>query len=86
MNFIQHPTNNAVFGAPVGWDQDVVPCSALPVTITELDGAPAVASFWKPTAEELHVLVDGGSVVLYVLGTCMQPVALAITPGCKVEA
>lgn len=81
MNKMQHPSNNAVLGAPAGWDQEQLPCSALPVTRTEWDGVPAVVSFWKPTAEELALLVAGGSVALWVVGETMPPVCLAVEPG-----
>ncbi|WP_194720810.1 hypothetical protein [Noviherbaspirillum malthae] len=78
MNKTQHPSNNAVLGAPAGWDQKQLPCSALPVTRTDWDGVPAVLSFWKPTAEELAALNAGGSVVLWVAGQTMPPVALTV--------
>jgi hypothetical protein len=81
MNKMQHPSNNAVLGAPAGWDQNQLPCSALPITRTEWDGMPAVVSFWKPTAEELAQLAAGGSVALWIVGQTMPPVALAVEPG-----
>lgn len=81
MNKMQHPSNNAVLGAPAGWDQEQLPCSALPVTRTEWDGVPAVVSFWKPTAEELALLAAGGSVALWIVGQTMPPVSLAVEPG-----
>ena len=56
MERTQHPTNNAVLGAPQGWDQKEVPCGALAITRTEMGGMPAVVSFWKPTADELAAL------------------------------
>ncbi len=78
MNKIQHSTNNAVLGAPRGWNQGEVPCDALPVTRTECEGLAVVVSYWRPTAEELAVLVAGGSVALMVVGTTMPPVALMV--------
>lgn len=81
MNKMQHPSNNAVLGAPAGWDQEQLACSALPVTRTEWDGAPAVVSFWKPTAEELAMLNAGGAVQLWIVGHTMPPVALAVEPA-----
>ncbi|MBY0238474.1 MAG: hypothetical protein K2X55_04095 [Burkholderiaceae bacterium] len=80
MQKIQHPSNNAVLGAPAGWDQGHVPCSALPITRTEVDGMPTVVSFWRPTAEELAVLNAGGSVALWVAGTSMPPVMVEVDP------
>ena len=83
MNKHQHPSNNDVLGAPKGWDQGALPCSALPITriIYECEGGQqGVMSFWKPTAEELAVLNAGGSVVLSVLGVTMPPVQLSVDP------
>jgi hypothetical protein len=78
MNRIQHPSNNAVLGAPAGWGQKELPCSALPITRTECEGIPAVVSFWKPTVEELAQLNAGGSVALWVIGQTMPPVSLTV--------
>jgi len=78
MDRTQHPTNNAVLGAPQGWDQKDVPCGALAITRTEMGGMPAVVSFWKPTADELAALNAGQSVALWVCGSTMPPVALSV--------
>ncbi len=81
MNKHQHPSNNAVLGAPKGWDQGELACSALPITRAEFGGMPAVVSYWKPTAEELAVLAAGGSIELAILGRTMPPVMLAVDPS-----
>ena len=81
MNRMQHPSNNAVLGAPAGWDQEQLPCGALPITRTEWDGMPAVVSFWKPSAEELALLNAGGSVSLWLIGQTMPPAALGVEPA-----
>ena len=44
MNKTQRPSNNAVLGASKGWDQNELPCGALPITRTECNGIPAVVS------------------------------------------
>lgn len=80
MNRHQHPSNNGVLGAPAGWDQAELPCGALPITRTDVDGRPAIVSFWKPTAEELAMLNAGGSVALWVLGHTMPPVSMEVEP------
>lgn len=80
MDRVQHPSNNAVLGAPVGWDQEALPCGALPVTRTEWDGVPSVVSFWKPTPEELAALNAGKPLALWVCGQTMPPVALMVEP------
>lgn len=79
MNKTQHKSNNRVLGAPKDWDQDDLPCDALPVTDVLLGGVPAVASYWRPTAEELKTLNNGGLVVLYVAARTMPPVAIGVT-------
>lgn len=78
MNRIQHPSNNAVLGAPAGWDQAELPCGALPVTRTLVEGKPAVVSYWRPSDEELAALNAGQYVALWVLGLTMPPVALEV--------
>lgn len=77
MNPTQHPSNNLVLGAPVGWNQGDVCCHALAVTkgMTP-EGQPVVVSFWRPTAEELALLNAGGLVALCVHGHTMPPVWL----------
>ena len=81
MNRHQHPSNNDVLGAPKGWDQGELPCSALPITRIEVEGMAAVVSYWKPDAAELALLAAGGSVELTVLGAAMPPVMLAVDPA-----
>lgn len=71
----QHPTNNAVLGAPAGMPIDE--CNALPITrIQYSDGTPAVASYWRPTAAELALLSQGHPVRLVVLGRTHPPLML----------
>lgn len=76
----QHPSNNRVLGAPEGWNQDEAQCSALAITDMVHSGLRAVASFWRPNAEELAALNEGGLVMLTVLGSNMPPVAVEVTP------
>lgn len=78
MRKTQHPTNNAVLGAPAVWDQGGLPCGALPITRTEVDGVPAVVSYWTPSAQELAALNAGKPVALWVVGQAMPPVALEV--------
>lgn len=76
MRATQHKTNNRVIGAPPGWDQKELPCTALAITDTTVEGLPAIASFWQPNEADLKVLNAGGLVVLVVLGQGMPPVIL----------
>ncbi|WEE76630.1 hypothetical protein LZ683_21155 [Comamonas testosteroni] len=78
MDRMQHPSNNAVLGAPAGWDQKTLPCNALPVTHIDWDGVPAVVSFWMPTPEEVAAINAGRPVMLSVVGNTMPPVALMV--------
>lgn len=78
MNRFQHPSNNGVLGAPAGWDRAEIPCGALLITRREVDGRPAIVSFWKPTADELAMLNAGSSVALWVLGQTMPPVSMEV--------
>lgn len=73
----QHPTNNAVLGAPPGVPIDE--CNALPITrILYSDGTPAVISYWKPTPLELALLTSGAPVRLSVLGLTHPPLMLGV--------
>jgi len=81
MNKHQHHTNNDVLGAPKGWNQAQLSCEAHPITRTECDGIPAVVSYWKPTENELAILAAGGSIALWVIGSTMPPVMLAVDPA-----
>jgi hypothetical protein len=78
MNRTQHISNTAVLGAPEGWDQKELPCGALPITRSELNGVPMIISFWTPTSDELLELNSGGVLALWVAGESMPMVALTI--------
>lgn len=80
MNRIQHPSNNAVLGAPAGWDQGELPCGALPITRAECNGIPVVGSYWMPSAEELALLNAGHPLALWVVGRTMPPVSVEVSP------
>jgi hypothetical protein len=78
MRFIQHTSNNGVLGAPPGWDQKELPCGALPITRTEIDGHAVMVSFWKPDADELAALQAGKAVALLVYGNVHPVVAISV--------
>lgn len=75
MRYIQHPSNNVVFGAPKDWDQKELPCGALPITQTD-DGCKV--SFWQPSTEELKAITDGKPIMLYVYSAGHPVVALGV--------
>ena len=81
MNKIQHPSNNAVLGAPSGWDQSALECGALAITQLEVGGCPAMVSFWKPTADELADLNAGAAVSLWIYGAAHPPVSVQVEPS-----
>jgi hypothetical protein len=71
----QHPTNNAVLGAPEGMTKDE--CQALPITLGVYeDGTKSLKSYWKPTPLELEILNKDGYVTLEVLGFQHPPVRI----------
>ena len=76
----QHPSNNKVLGAPVGWNQGELPCNALPITCTEVNGMPAMVSYWTPTEEERAQIAAGGMLALWVIGSIHPPVAIEVEP------
>lgn len=74
---IDGATNNP--GAPREWDKDRNgECGRLPIRVVERNGGTMCESAWKPTAEEIAVLTDGGYVVLHIAGW-QVPVALSVT-------
>lgn len=78
MRCVQHRSNNRVIGAPAGWDQDELPCNAVPVTDDYMVGLPCVTTYWRPTPDELERLKNGGLVRLWVAGRAMIPVAMSV--------
>lgn len=80
MNKLQHRSNNGVLGAPAGWDQAELPCAALPITRTHMDGVPCIVSYWTPTAAEIAQIVAGAPIALWIVGQTMPPVTLQVEP------
>lgn len=73
----QHPSNNDVLGAPPG--VAIEDCSALPITRTyDEAGREVVASYWKPSPEEIEAIVAGRPVVLIVWGRTHPPLIVAV--------
>lgn len=64
MKIVNHPLCTAVIGAPS--DMRDGSCSGLPVAYTTDEYGTWALSFWKPDAEELAMLMNGGGIVLHV--------------------
>jgi len=47
----------------------------------EVTDVPSLASAWKPSRDELALLLDGGYVQLRVLGTQQPPVMITVEPS-----
>lgn len=71
---IEGATHNP--GAPKDWTPADGHCGGLPIRFEETQPQ-SCYSAWKPTPEELATLVDGGYVVLRVVGW-QVPVALFV--------
>jgi hypothetical protein len=76
MKYGFHPSNNFIFrgnGSGIG---------DLPTTVAFSDRVPgeiaAIASFWKPSPEELAVLNSGGSVMVTELANCKFPMKVEV--------
>ncbi|MBI2770037.1 MAG: hypothetical protein HYX47_10465 [Burkholderiales bacterium] len=80
MRPVQHQSNNAVLGAPAGWDQAEAPVHALPITRLQFDdtGGHAVLSYWRLTDAELAAIAAGAPICPSVMGATMPPVAIGV--------
>jgi hypothetical protein len=70
---------NANPGAPPGWDPKDGNCGHLPIRVVTHDGETVAycESAWEPTPRELQMLIQGGQIVLRVVGW-QVPVALYV--------
>lgn len=77
MDPLEFEGQSGVLGAPAGWNQtEPIKCGGLPIARRVVEGMPAMQSYWKPSADELSCLVNGGHVRLTVYGTGHPPVWL----------
>lgn len=77
MDHFKHRLCNAAL-APAQGDEDSV--DTLNVQQGTLGGAVVTRSFWKPSAEELAMLLSGGCVMLSVLSRTHAPLRLDTIP------
>jgi hypothetical protein len=73
---IQNATR--VLGAPKNWDQEKLPCGALPILDVETPAGPQMVSAWEPTPDEVAKIVAGAPVYLSVIGVAHPPVAVFV--------
>lgn len=78
MNRMQHPSNNAVLGAPEGWDQKSLPCGAMPITQVTIDGVPGIVGWFQPSEDERIAIANGAPIALWIIGNTMPPVSLEV--------
>ena len=67
-----NPSATRRLGAPPNWDPQVHgPCGALEIAdvIDQSSGGHVMESLWRPSAEELEALANGGLVILGIFGT-----------------
>lgn len=70
MDIINHPLCTSVIGAPA--DMQDGSCSGLPVAYDSDKYGTWAVSFWKPNAAELAIILEGGTVALYVRASGRQ--------------
>ena len=78
MEFIHHPTTNMLLGKPA--DGSMPECKTLPATylMDEHAGFLGIASFWKPSPEELAALNAGQTVKLMIFSQSHPPVWVGV--------
>ena len=77
MNRMQHPTCNDVLRAPP--DTPIEEVTPLAITRWQYaDGTHAIATYWRPTEQELALIAAGHPVRLLNLGTFFPPVILGV--------
>lgn len=68
-----------VLNAPSGWNAtEPIKCGMLPIRDTTAMGIPCMQSMWKPDADELQHIMNGGHIVLTVYGDGHPPVWLGV--------
>jgi hypothetical protein len=77
MRVVQHPSNNAVLGAPAG--QTVEQCRPAPITRLRYgDGSLTVVTYWHPTDEEREAIASGALIRVEVAGYTMAPMNIGV--------
>lgn len=75
MTPIVPPGANMIYKKPVDWDEEANgPCDDLHVI--KCDGF--INTFWKPNADELKTLNEGGNVLIVVVGNQLPAIAVSV--------
>lgn len=71
---------DTALGKPSNWDASTKEdCGTLFIRRDKKGGLPIMLSAWKPSASELEILRDGGTLILGVLGTSHPPVTIYVS-------
>lgn len=74
MDCVYHSSTNMLLKAPEGMPN----CVDIPATMLAETPPPVIATFWRPTPEELALLTSNGLIGLWVFGTAHPPVAITV--------
>ena len=79
MKVTQHRFTTEVLESKTPWTYlDGSPVHAIPVARATIDGETTIATFWRPSAEELNALNAGGLIVVHVSGETMPPISVEV--------
>lgn len=68
-----------VLGAPKNWDEtSKEKCYGLPILDCLVEGIPCMVSAWKPSPEELKMLIAGESIKLWIYGNSHPVVSISV--------
>lgn len=76
MEYFKHPDCNYAFTAPLGTEDE---CGTLHVKAwIDPTFGPASTSFWRPSMQELEILIAGGSIGLNIFSTGHPVVSMQV--------
>ena len=78
MNIERIADCNAVLGAPIGWDAEKEGTEVLGLPVHRHDKG--FVSQWRPSPEELEMLINGHPIWLHIVGAGHPPVAVTVAP------
>ena len=78
MDPVQFKGQEIVLQAPAAWDQSDTQCTPLAVKRSEVNGLPALSSYWKPTPNELLMIANGAHIKFTIVGRGLPPIMLEV--------